>query len=271
MGGSFSGGFKVNNKRPHPLSRLNFVLLPLHPTLKNNTPPPAPMRSWETSGGCRVTRLLTGRSNVFLLDNRTSRLLVDTGWSGDRRRLLKRIAASGKPDAVIMTHTHFDHAGNAAIIGERFAPVFIVHESEKEFLESGNSPIPGGTHALTRCISRLGREKVPHWFHVRGVKADLVFGERFDLSVFGFNAYILHTPGHSRGSCCVIVDGRIALVGDTMEGFSGIVFPLWVDDPDTLIVSWKKLLETGCESFLPAHGMTVSREKLQKAYNKHNP
>ena len=227
------------------------------------------MKIWITSSGCKITRVLFGRSNVFMLSNGKSNLLVDTGIKGDGRRLLKRLVRAGRPDVVILTHTHFDHAGNAGMLKEYFSPKFIVQEKEKDFLESGDSPIPHGTRPWTRLIYSLGAEKKQHWFHIQGVKADIVFGERYDLSDFGFNAYLLHIPGHSAGSCCVVVDNEIALAGDTLIGvIPGSAFPPWGDDAAGIIRSWKKLLDTGCHTFFPAHGFAVSRKRLEAEYIK---
>ena len=227
------------------------------------------MKTWITGRGCRITRVLFGRSNVYLLSNGTSRLLVDTGAAGDGKRLLKRLGQAGRLDAVIMTHTHFDHAGNAGMLKEQLSPVFIIQEREKDFLESGDSPIPKGTKAYTRLIYRLGAERKQHWFHIAGVKADIVFGERYDLLDFGFNAFVLHTPGHSAGSSCVVADNEIALVGDTVGGFNpGSVFPPWGDDASEMVRSWKKLLDTSCHTFHPTHGFPVSRQRLEKEYER---
>ena len=225
------------------------------------------MKTWLTSGGFKITRVLFGRTNVFLLSSGKYNLLIDTGIKSEGKRLLKRLMMTGKPDAVILTHTHFDHAGNARLLKDSFSSVFIVHEKEKNYLESGDSPIPKGTRPWTRFIYRLGAEKKQHWFRVPGVKADIVFGERFDLSVYGFKAFILHTPGHSPGSCCIVIDNEIALVGDTLGGFiPGIVLPPWGDDVDEMVRSWNNLLETGCHTFLPAHGFPVSRKRLETEF-----
>jgi len=227
------------------------------------------MKIWHTSGGLTITRILFGRSNVFMLSNERSRLLVDTGSKGDGKRLLRQLAKTGSPDAVIMTHTHFDHAGNAGLLRDHFSPKFIVQEKEKNYLESGDSPIPHGTRPWTRLIYSLGAKKKQHWFHVSGVKADIVFGEHFDLSDFGFNAYLLHIPGHSVGSSCVVVDNEFALAGDTLIGvIPGSAFPPWGDDASGIIRNWKKLLDTGCDTFLPAHGFAVSRKRFKKEYEK---
>ena len=224
------------------------------------------MKTWITGSGCRITRIILGRSNVYLLSNDVYGILIDTGISGDGKKLLKRLGNTGiRPDVVIMTHTHFDHAGNAGLIQEKYAPLFIVQEKEKEFLESGNSPLPKGTRGWTRFLYNLGAEHVPQWFQVQGVKNPVAFGERYDLSHFGFNACVLHTPGHSAGSSCVIVDDEIALVGDAMAGLPASTFPPWGDDAAALVASWHKLLDTGCRVFHPAHGFAVKRERLERA------
>ena len=171
--------------------------------------------------------------------------------------------------AVIMTHTHFDHAGNAGMLRKRFSPLFIVHTFEKDFLESGDSPVPKGTMRWTRFIYNLGAERVQQWFHVEGVPAGIVLEDKYDLSEFGFNGFILNTPGHSSGSVSVVIDQEIAIVGDTLGGFiTGSVFPPWGDDTGEMIRSWKKLLDTGCKIFLPAHGFSISREKLETEYSR---
>jgi hydroxyacylglutathione hydrolase len=227
------------------------------------------MKTWLTGSGYKITRVLFGRSNVFMLSNVKSKLLIDTGSMGDRKRLMKKLGRIYSPDAVIMTHTHFDHAGNAGLLKEQFSPKFIIQEKEKDYLESGDSPIPHGTRPWTRLIYSLGAEKKQHWFHVQGVKADIIIGELYDLSDFGFKAYILHIPGHSAGSCCVVVDNEFALTGDTLIGvIPGSAFPPWGDDAAGIIRSWKKLLDTGCHTFLPAHGFAVSRKRLEKEYER---
>ncbi len=226
------------------------------------------MKSWKTQKGTSITRILFGRCNVYLISTATVNLLVDTGMKGEGKKLIERLSRTGKPDAVIMTHTHFDHAGNAGLLMEKFAPQFVVQEEEKDFLESGNSPIPHGNVGWTRFLYRLGPHRVPHWFQVPGVKASLVFTERFDLSPLGINGYVVHTPGHSAGSSCVVVDDEIVIAGDALGGMPGAIFPPWGDDGRQMVSSWKKLLDTGCHTFHPAHGFPISRQRLEQEYLK---
>jgi len=91
----------------------------------------------------------------------------------------------------------------------------------------------------------------------------------FSDRLLGFNAYLTHTPGHTIGSMSLIVDNEIAIVGDTMFGvFNWSAFPPYAQDADLMLKSWKKLLETNCNEFLPSHGTANSRDLVQKCYNK---
>jgi hydroxyacylglutathione hydrolase len=54
---------------------------------------------------------------------------------------------------------------------------------------------------------------------------------KLDLKDYGFNAYIIHTPGHTIGSMTVVIDDEIAIVGDSMFGiFKWSVLPPYAND-----------------------------------------
>ena len=81
---------------------------------------------------------------------------------------------------------------------------------------------------------------------------------------------MIKTEGHSSGSISVIVDNEIAIVGDAIFGvFKNSVFPPYADNPIEMIKSWRMLLDTDCDTFLPGHGKEVKRELIQKEYYKY--
>jgi glyoxylase-like metal-dependent hydrolase (beta-lactamase superfamily II) len=104
---------------------------------------------------------------------------------------------------------------------------------------------------------------------VQPVKPDCLIEETVDLNPLGFDANIIHTPGHSPGSCSVIIENHIAVVGDAMFGLiPGSIFPPFALNVPRLIQSWKTLLDTGCSVYLPAHGTENNRDRVQKQYKK---
>ena len=225
------------------------------------------MESWKTKTGVRIYRILNGRCNCYLISNGNRFLLVDSGTKRDWNRLNKRLDKLGATHAsLVLTHCHFDHAENAAKLKQTHGTPVWVHRSEGTCLKNGENPVIQGSTPVTKLliqVLRWTRQLIR--LNYAPVNHDCLVDERLDLDPFGFPGYILHTPGHTPGSLSVIIENEIALVGDTLFGiFRGSVFPPFADNPKLMVQSWKKLLDTGCTTFLPAHGSERDKEVLKR-------
>jgi glyoxylase-like metal-dependent hydrolase (beta-lactamase superfamily II) len=239
--------------------------------LKKYFTSPERMKTWTTKSAYKIIQILSGRSNVFLLTNGDKTILIDTSpgymWNLLVRRLnslnIKHI------DYLILTHSHKDHAENAYKIKEKYKTLVIIHKSEASYLTSGTNITPEGTNHFTRALINIfGRYIIPK-VRYKPCQYDLLVDAKFDLSDYGLNAYIMHTPGHTPGSLSVIIDNEVAIVGDTMFGvFKGSVFPPFANNIKQMIESWGKLLETNCSAFIPSHGSANSRLLLKKEYER---
>jgi len=229
------------------------------------------MKKWETSSGCQIIRILAGRSNVFLLMNGKKTILVDTSVELTWKTLTRRLSRLKVDhlDYLILTHSHMDHAGNAARVKEKYGPLVVIHRSESSQLSSGEFLVPAGTNFFSRGIVSAGTKMLPGLLRCEPCQPDILADSRFDLSEFGLNASLLHTPGHSPGSMSVIVDDEIALVGDAMVGlFNGTIFPPFAGDEKQVVKSWGRLLGTGCTLFIPSHGSANTRTVVQKNFDR---
>ena len=226
------------------------------------------MQPLFTGNGTEIFRLTPARCNIFIVSSNNRSVMVDTGISFDRHRIEHALERKGiVPEAVVLTHTHFDHVGNAAWLAHEYGAEIIVQEDENETLARGDSPIPEGTYKFTKGVVSLGRRIAPV-LKYDPCTADHVFKETFDLLRFGIGGYIIHTPGHSPGGATVVIDNAVAIAGDSIIGTGpGNPFPPFADDGLLLIKSWKKMIDTGCHTFLPGHGKPVSREELINEYS----
>lgn len=234
------------------------------------------MNSWHTKNGYRVFQVLSGRSNVFLISAADQIILVDTGYHNAYKRLRQNIDVldfSNKHiDFLILTHTHYDHCQNAASLQRAEKCKVIVSAHEAGYIKDGYTPLPKGTMLLTKPLPKLGNLIGKKKFGYAPFTADIIVDEKLDLSDYGLKIELIHTGGHSPGSISVIVDGEFALVGDAMyKMFKNYVLPPFADNRMEMVESWKKLLETSCNIFLPGHGTSVSRELLQEQYEKFAP
>lgn len=232
------------------------------------------MKCWTTKSGQKVFQILSGRSNSFLLSNGDRYIIIDTGrenkWNKLKIRLDELKLNENNLLALILTHTHFDHAENAYNIKQTYKTKLIVHKSEADFISNGNNPGMGGTNPITKFVTgKLGSWALHH-FKYKPADYDITVEDKYELSGLGFNTYIIHTPGHSIGSMSIIIDNEIAIVGDAMFGvLKSSVFPPYAEQPEVMVRSWKRLLDTGCTLFIPAHGTANSKELLEKQYKKY--
>jgi glyoxylase-like metal-dependent hydrolase (beta-lactamase superfamily II) len=229
------------------------------------------MKRWSTFSGIQLVKVISFRSHVYLVKTENHTILVDSGIKSIRKLLERRLDQLGvkQIDFLVLTHSHFDHAGNAAWIQSTYGAKVIIHKKEAEALASGYADLPLGLLWFTRLPMKiLGKRLAPN-LSSEPCQPDISMDERFDLRDTGSTVFVLHTPGHSPGSVSVVIDGEVALTGDAMFGiFPGSVFPPFGQDELQMILSWKKLLDTGCRLFLPSHGSGNSRELVQKCYDK---
>jgi hydroxyacylglutathione hydrolase len=229
------------------------------------------MKEIITKRNSVIRCILQSRSNVFLFSANGRNILIDTSSGSEWPKLKVRLKnlEIEKIDLLILTHTHYDHAANAARIKREFGAKVIVNITEVSFLEKGENPLPNGTNFMTRfMVNSFGRQYLSK-VKYEPCLPDVIVDQTLDLKGYGVDAYILHTPGHSPGSQSVIVDDEIAIVGDAMFGvFPGSVFPPYAENVNDLILSWGKLLETGCHLFLPSHGTPDKSDLLKREYEK---
>jgi glyoxylase-like metal-dependent hydrolase (beta-lactamase superfamily II) len=168
-------------------------------------------------------------------------VVVDPG--GDLDYIERAIADSGmKPEKILLTHGHIDHAGGAAELKERLGvPIEGPHEDERPLLDG------------------LKEQGEAYGIAARPVTPDRWLAEGDEVKVAGHTFEVLHCPGHSPGSVVLVNrPQRFALVGDVL--FQGSVgrTDLPMGSHEALMQSIRtKLLPLGDEfAFICGHGPT---------------
>jgi hydroxyacylglutathione hydrolase len=241
------------------------------------------MDKWITKNQFEILRIIDKRCNCYLISKENHHILIDSGSRKSRQKYLKfmkqrfdgTLNRENFIHGLILTHTHFDHAQNAAVLKRTFKIPIFAHSIEAEALKIGYKNVPKGTIWFTKHLSNFANsvknERIKGLFRYQPVEADKTITEKTFIEGMEDKVYVLPLPGHTIGSLGIIVDNEIALVGDTMFGVvKGAVFPPYCDDINALMTSWKILLDTGCEVFLPGHGNARNRNELQKEYLKYS-
>lgn len=207
----------------------------------------------------KVNSILLGNSNTYLIKGKKGYLLIDAGFPNTVKTFLNvhRKKSINLQDIVLMviTHVHYDHVGNLKEIKDFTRAKIIVSSNEYEMLKKGIISIPKGTNISGKLISYLGNLSPKAIINYPPVEADIRISETYSLKDFGFNALIIPTPGHTKGSLSVVFYSGEAFVGDTCFNIFPInkstVFPPFANDIPILLKSWKLLLIRKFNGYFP--------------------
>jgi len=182
-------------------------------------------------------------------------IVIDPG--GDFDEIHRRLQALGVTvDAIVHTHTHVDHVGCTAELQRSTGAAASIHEADRPLYE-----------ILPVQAELLGID--------RPVPAD-VDGALVDGRALRFGSLelaVVHTPGHTPGSCCFLVrDGGKArlFAGDTL--FRGSIgrTDLWGGDHDAILRSIRgKLLTLPDDALVvTGHGpsTTIGNERARNPF-----
>lgn len=152
----------------------------------------------------RVRRLTLGPldTNCWLVDDGAGGpvLVIDPA---DEAQVILEALDSQAVEAIVLTHGHFDHLGAVGRLVESTGAPLLVHEIDARSITSAE----GSGGAI-------------FGFNTFAPAADGLLAEGDNVSAGTATLVVLHTPGHTPGSICLLGDDHL-FSGDTL--FSGSI------------------------------------------------
>lgn len=137
-------------------------------------------------------------ANTYLIVSGTHALVVDPAVS-----VSAIMTAAGNlgatPDGILLTHGHFDHMLSLDTLRETLSIPAMIHEADAPMLTDGKK---------NAFYSFYGQERI---FGA----AEKTFTNGDMIAVGDEHFRVLHTPGHTEGSCCFVC-GNALITGDTL-------------------------------------------------------
>jgi len=199
--------------------------------------------------------LKMGTVNCYLVKTDAGYTLIDTGVSSRRTDLDREIESGGCGPGllklIILTHGDFDHSGNAAYLRAKHGARIAMHRDDSGMVERGDMFWNRKkSNVLIRTMAPIlfGFGKSGRF------SPDLHVEDGSALSEHGFEARIVHVPGHSRGSVGVLTAAGDLFCGDLLENRDKPALGSLVDDPAAMQASVEELSRMGIGTVFPGHG-----------------
>jgi glyoxylase-like metal-dependent hydrolase (beta-lactamase superfamily II) len=218
--------------------------------------------------------------NVFAVAGGSGWTLIDAGLNGSAGRISRWAAdhfGGTPPDAIVLTHAHFDHVGAISTLTESWDVPVYVHREELPYATGERMyppPDPSvGGGMMARMASAYPRSPVDLGSRVKALPAD---GSVPTLPGWRW----IHTPGHTAGHVALFRDAdRTLIAGDAFcttkqESFFAVATQrpelhgppaYFTTDWDAARDSVRRLAALEPAFIAPGHGQPMSGEETTRA------
>lgn len=176
-------------------------------------------------------------------------VVIDPGM--DALGILDKLKQKGLiASHILLTHGHFDHSLAAKLLAEKTGAKICIHEADEELLLD-----PWKNSAAFFYRGKTEGYPVTH--------ADVLLREGDVLTVGSMNFEVMHTPGHTNGSC-VFRQKNTLFCGDTVFAYGFGRYDLYGGDRALLSASLRRIaaLEDNYK-ICPGHGNSATLERIR--------
>ncbi len=140
------------------------------------------------------------QTNCYFLQNEETKQLLIVDPGDNAPAIFKKVQElEGKAEAILLTHGHFDHILACKEVAEHYSIPVYAYEQEEALLADPR-----------QNLSEMAGCKA-------AIKPDVLLKDGEKVEKAGFLFQVLHTPGHTKGSCCYFFpEEKILMSGDTL-------------------------------------------------------
>lgn len=139
-------------------------------------------------------------TNCYFIKNKETKELVIVDPADAPEKIFQKVVQmEGTVVGILLTHGHYDHILAVKEVKEKYKiPVYACSEEQEMLLE----PSVNMTASIGRSCS---------------IKPDVLLADLDVFELAGLSFQMIHTPGHTKGSCCYYLKNEgILLSGDTL-------------------------------------------------------
>ena len=203
--------------------------------------------------------------NAFLVRVNEGFILIDTGLSMHWGKLDSELVSAGclpdKLKLIILTHGDFDHTGNCVRLQEKYKCRIAMHKDDSFMVENGLS-LKRKTRTLQAMLYSLIRKLFRKKFAFDKFMPDIYLTDGQNLNEYGFDAKVVHIPGHTKGSIGILTGDGDLFAGDTFTNRRKPEVANYIENNLDLENSINRLKKMNIKMIYPGHGKPFEFEQI---------
>jgi glyoxylase-like metal-dependent hydrolase (beta-lactamase superfamily II) len=224
-----------------------------------------------------VNCYLCKASGSFILIDTGGHLIFDKQYTDRRETLLSELERLGckreNLKLIVLTHGDVDHVANAEYIKEKYLVKIAMHAEDIPLVENPTIEKMMGSFkfqsivlkSLFRIMKKRIRKICSRTLNdLKPFTPDITMNEGDSLEKYGFNAKILHIPGHTEGSIGILTDNNDLIAGDIFAKIKKPTIAPNADNFKKLNHSVERLKGMNINTVYPGHGSPFSMDDFKR-------
>ena len=153
-------------------------------------------------------------SKMYVISKENAALVIDPCESDVAIECLKDHCVT--EITILITHEHYDHISGIGMFRDVFTNCTVI--CTEACNKNMQSPIRNGSKHFAALLIDKSEELLKQAQQIPSVSyfADITFQQKFHFTWCGHDIKMILTPGHSVGSCCIIIDRVLLFTGDSL-------------------------------------------------------
>jgi hydroxyacylglutathione hydrolase len=153
-------------------------------------------------------------SNMYLLISRKNTIIIDPHISKDSLTYINENLL--KVDYIILTHEHYDHISGVNFFKKQYGCKVVCNKACAKAIQHPNLNFSKYFNVLMEILPKDKGQTSYLNIEPYSCFADIYFEKRLEFQWEGHDFTLVSTPGHSKGSICILLDNKYLFSGDSL-------------------------------------------------------